>query len=228
MRRLGHATLLLIAAAALGPGSALADYQVTIDTSAFMGSTIAMAFDLNDGGPPSNSVSVSGFATDGTLGAVSPSGGVTGSLPGGFTLTDSSFFNEYLQSLTAGKSISYRFGATSNAPAGGSLPDTFSFFLLDPATGLPIFNTTDPTGSASLFELQIDGSPGGLLSTFVGSDTAPVASWTVGAAGVAPVPEPSAGVLLALGGAFLLVASLRRRAHQQREQSRRAAAVCVQ
>jgi len=215
MRSTHRARVLLVAGSLAVAGAARADYQVAIDTSAFLGSTLSMAFDLIDGGPPSNTLSVSGFASGGTLGAMTPSGGVTGSLPSGFSLSDSSLFNEYLQNIIAGTNITFTFSASANGPAAGSLPDTFSFFLLDPGTGSPRFNTTDPTGAASLFTLQIDGSAGGLLSTYASSGTVAVATWTVTPVSLATaVPEPSAGALFAIGGVYLLVAGYIRRARR--------------
>ncbi len=63
-------------------------------------------------------------------------GRVTGTLPGGFTLTDTSFFNEYRQVISSATTLSFDFEATSNTPDSGALPDTFSFF--SPClTGLP-------------------------------------------------------------------------------------------
>src|SRR5690348_5894551 len=76
--------------------------QFSIDTSSLSGTSAQLAFDFIDGGPPPNTASVSGFATDGTLGAVSTVGGVVGTLPNTVTLTDSAFFNEYLQALILG------------------------------------------------------------------------------------------------------------------------------
>ncbi|MEP7162697.1 MAG: hypothetical protein ABI747_02940, partial [Candidatus Moraniibacteriota bacterium] len=76
--------------------------QITVDTSSFAGTSAALALDLIDGGSPANSVTVSGFSTTGTLGLNSSIGDVTGAFPGSVTLSDTSFFNEYLQNLTLG------------------------------------------------------------------------------------------------------------------------------
>src|SRR5580704_613388 len=90
-------------------------YSVTVDTSAFLGTSAQLAFDLIYGGGPSNTVTVSDFSTDGTLGAVFPSGSVSGTLPGTVTLADSSlsFFNEYLTGLTLGTAFSFALDATT-------------------------------------------------------------------------------------------------------------------
>src|ERR1700730_5269138 len=69
--------------------------QITIDTSSLAGMNAALAFDLINGGPPANSMTISGFASNGTLGAGSSTGGVTGAFPGTVTIMDTAFFNEY-------------------------------------------------------------------------------------------------------------------------------------
>ena len=73
---------------------------VTVDTSALAGTQADLAFDLIDGGPPPNTVTLSEFTTGGTLGASSSTGDVTGAFPGVVTLADTSFFSEYLQNET--------------------------------------------------------------------------------------------------------------------------------
>ena len=132
-------------------------YQVTVDTTSLAATQMQLAFDFIDGGLPSNTVTVSGFTTNGSLGVSSISGGVSGMLPGTVALTDSSFFNEYLQLITLGTSLSFLLDATALGPDFGSAPDSFSFFLLDPSTGFPVA-TDDPTGAGALLTLDIGGS----------------------------------------------------------------------
>jgi hypothetical protein len=103
------------------PVKTLADsvLAVNVNTTALAGTQVDIAFDFIDGGPPSNdnTVTLSNFLTDGTLGAVSPSGGVSGNLPGTVTLTDPTFFNEYLTGITLGTDFSFQLDATTNRPA---------------------------------------------------------------------------------------------------------------
>jgi hypothetical protein len=192
------------------PTAALADstYSVVVDTSGLSGTSAQLAFDFIDGGPPSNdnTVTLSNFLTDGTLGAVSPSGGVAGTLPGTVTLTDPTFFNEYLADITVGTDFSFQLDASINGPGLGSSPDAFSITVLDPTTGLPLFNTTDPTGADTLLVLNIDGSANGALSLYA----APGNQAQVTATLLSPVPEPNTLLLMisGVGGVLLL---LRRR-----------------
>jgi hypothetical protein len=169
-------------------------YSVTVDTSAFLGTSAQLAFDLIYGGGPSNTVTISDFSTDGTLGAVFPSGSVSGTLPGTVTLADSSlsFFNEYLTGLTLGTAFSFALDATTNGPNSLSSPDALSVFLLDPNTGFPLLTTSDPTLSDSLFTLNIDGASEGDLGVYTSAVIA-----TPGSGSPSPVPEPRASILLA-------------------------------
>jgi hypothetical protein len=195
--------LLFCIGAWLASASAFADsvYSVDVDTSSLSGTSAQLAFDLIYGGGPSNTVTISDFSTDGTLGTVFPTGLVSGTLPGTVTLTDSSssFFNEYLTDLTLGNTFSFTLDATTNGPDSSSVPDALSVFLLDPTSGLPLFTTSDPTGSDSLFTLNIDGIYGGDLGVY----TATVAA-TPGSVSSSPVPEPHDSILLAGGLAFLI------------------------
>lgn len=141
-------------------------YKVSIDTSTLSGTAAQLALDFIDGGLPNNTITVSSFATTGTLGATASLGDVTGALPGTVTLGDADFFNEHMADILLGTSISFIFTPTANPPDVMSLPDAFSLFLLDPLSGLPLFATTDPTGADALFHLDIDDTVGGTLQVF--------------------------------------------------------------
>lgn len=141
--------LMLVVLALANPVSAT-PFLVTVDTSLLAGIDVDMAFDLVDGGTPANTVTLSNFATDGTVGGSSSTGAVSGSFPGVVTIGDTSFFNEYLQNVTLGTTFSFILSSTNQAEDAGSFPDGFSLFVLDHATGLPIDATTDPTGAGAL------------------------------------------------------------------------------
>lgn len=183
-------------------------YSVVIATSSLSGTSADLAFDLLNGGSASNTVTISGLSTDGTLGAVSTTGEVTGTLPGTVTLMDSpsSFFNEYLTGITLGSRFSFVLDVTTNGPNLSSLPDAFSLLLLNPVTGLPLFATTDPTGSNSLLTLNIDGSPQGALSAYI----APGGEAVVTATPVSTTTVPEPGTIFLLVSGFALVLSKRK------------------
>lgn len=186
----------------LGSAPALAiPYNVSIDTSSLLGASAQLAFDFIDGGSPTNSVTISSFSTDGTLGSASSSGGVSGSLSGTLVLSDTLFTNEYLSDITLGNFLSFVFEATGNPPDSGSSPDGFAFSLLDGA-GFPITTTADPSGINALLGLDIDGVTT-RPTPYSGSNPAvPVTVSSVNP--VNPVPEPP-GVVLVLSGLLLLL-----------------------
>lgn len=189
------------------PARAQSDYDVTINTSSLSGTGATLTFDfLAGGGTQSNSATISDFSTNGTLvsGGVN-SGSVSGSLPGTTTLTNASFFNELQQGMILGPTISFQVDLTTNAPTGGSLPDTFSLFLLDPTASYSLTNTSDPTGSDSLTTIQIDGSSSGIVGVYSGSGpSVPVTVTAVTGAMQAPEIDPST----ALSALTLLMGTL--------------------
>jgi len=200
----------LFALSIQSPVRAQSDYDVTLNTSSLLGTGATLTFDfIAGGGTQSNSVSILDFSTDGTLvsGGVN-SGSVSGSLPGTATLSNASFFNELQQGITLGSTISFQVDATTNAPTGGSLPDTFSLFLLDPTASYSLTNTTDPTGSDSLVTLQIDGTAGGNIAVYSGSSASiPVSVKAVSAPTSVPeIDSPTAlsALTLLLGGLAVL------------------------
>jgi VCBS repeat-containing protein len=112
---------------------------VTLDTSVLAGGDGQLAWDLTDGDfAVNNTVVLTAFTTEGTLGAATTLGGVEGTLPGRVTMADADFFNELLQSLTFGTSLTFSLHLTSNFV--GGVPDNLAFFLLDP-NGSPLVAT---------------------------------------------------------------------------------------
>ncbi|MBK8276758.1 MAG: NF038129 family PEP-CTERM protein [Nitrospira sp.] len=191
----------------LVPTLALAiSYKVDVLTQGLNGTASQLAFDFIAGGSTTNTVTIDSFTTTGgvftaPLGNTSPSPGTaTGTLPAGavsLSATPSSFFNEYLSNFQLGAKHSFTLNITTAGPSPGFLPDQFSFFILDPGTGLPLFATTDPTGAGSLFTLSMNGTASGALSGY--SSTAAI--WAV--TPVSSVPEPG-GLELVMSGAAII------------------------
>ena len=187
--------------------------STTIDTSALNGLAAQLVFDFIDGNPAVNTVTVSGFAAPAAiLGSASPSGGVGGSLPGlvVFTENTTSFVSELVQPLTLGASVAFGIDLTTNFDGpSGSVPDSFSFFILN-GTGTDFLVVSDdPTGANALFRIDIVGPPDGIERA---SDFAPhtpagspvPVTLALGATGPGtPVPEPGAFALTVVGGVLI-------------------------
>ena len=184
--------------------------DVTINTASLLGTGATLTFDfLAGGGTQSNSATILDFSTNGTLvsGGVN-SGSVSGSLPGTATLTNASFFNELQQGMTLGSTISFQVDLTTHAPTGGSLPDTFSLFLLDPTASYSLTNTKDPTGSDSLTTVQIDGTKGGNLGVYSGSGPSVPVTVTAVSGGGGPTQAPEMDASSAISALTLLLCVL--------------------
>jgi hypothetical protein len=131
-----------------------------IDTSTLIGNPTGpfiLDFQFTDGsgtGDGNNTVTLSTFSDPASLMVVpsSETGGVilAGS-PFGFTMTDSSFFNEISFLLAPDSSLGFRFDSTDNPESG--TPDTFIVDLLDSSfNNIP---TTNPNNGIALIEVDL-------------------------------------------------------------------------
>jgi hypothetical protein len=185
-------TLILLLISPLSAWSYTLDVQ--IDTSSLNGTPVALAFDfINGDDVANNSVLIRYFGTDSTFdtGLSSSLGSVSGDLDTHLTLNDADFLNEYLQPMVLGNAIEFRI-ETSQVYLQNSVPDAFSFFILDGTNFLPLFPTNDPTGANALFVLDLDDSPTGLA---VYNASTPGPTWTI-----QPVPLPGAFSMMLLAG----------------------------
>ena len=138
-----------------------APVEVAIDLPvALAGKSAKLSFLLLDGdGAINNTVTVTGFMTNGTLGAGTPTGGASGDLGGTLTLTDQDFFNEWLQALTVGTALKFNLDFTTEF-AIGPAPDSFGLALLG-ANMLPLV-TTDLPGD-ELLHVDLGGFGAGIV-----------------------------------------------------------------
>jgi hypothetical protein len=213
-------TLWSLACVILAPTVCLAGvitYDIGLNTVPLIGHVagpFAIEFQLNDGsgtGDGNNTAFVSNIALDGGAAVGSPTvtGGGSGNAATSITLTDSSFFNQFIQEFTPGNRLNFRLVLSTNVDSGG-IPDQFTFAVLD-STGVEI-----PTLSPFNVFVQIDiDSANPLVQTF-GTDTTRVPGAGGGSIDIsapiatpfAEVPEPTSLLVLAPG--LLLIGYLRR------------------
>jgi len=113
-------------------------YDVSLDTSPLIGhpaGPFALEFQFNDGsgtGDANNVISISNFSLSGgkLTGPPQANGGASGDLSSLVTMTDSSFFNQYVEAFTPGTLMNFRLQITANVDSGGT-PDEFSMSILD-------------------------------------------------------------------------------------------------
>jgi len=174
MGRRWHGAAVLLGAIALlaaTAGRAAAQFfQVSIDSTAVTGTAGKVAFDLISSDPAANSVFVSDITTDATLGVPETRGGQsTGGLfqndPTSVSMNDFSiqaggvqspeFYTTLVLNLTWGTSLAFTLNFTGVANT-GPIPDLFALYLLDPATGLPLYPTADPLGTSAILVVSMD------------------------------------------------------------------------
>jgi hypothetical protein len=203
---------LLLAGATAEPARSSVAYNVVLDTSSLAAAPdgYSLFFQLNDGSgsnDANNTVTLSNFAfgSGGAMGLPQVSGGASGDFYSTVTLTDSDFFNGFVQQFVPGTVLSYRLDLTTNVDAGG-VPDLFAMSILD-GNGSEI-PTLDPSGTNTLLTVTID-SPLGIQSWTTDPSIATSTGnfITMGAPVVSDagsVPEPSTFLLLGIGAAGLL------------------------
>lgn len=195
----------LAAVLLLGGGAQATTYNAVIVSSGLSGPA-TLAFDYIDGGLPDNTVVLSAPVGDWSPAAApsdSPSLSICADItcPAPWTFTESvplnSFYELQLPFSAIGTTLSFSFTTTDNAPEGGSFPDSFSFFLLNPDTDLPLFPTNDPSGALFLVSIQGIGPCDESLCVYPPDPTISGFSMTV--TPVTPAPEPGTLALLVAG-----------------------------
>src|SRR5262245_8804966 len=176
-------------------------FTVTIDTTGLAAygtppAPFALEFQLIDGdGTVNNTVTLSNFdfgAGGGSSGAPTTTGGASDDLSGTVILTDSSFFNEFIQGFipSATDPLSFLLDVTENVEP--LTPDAFSLAIFDSSgTGIPtiffdVFLQIDITNPLTVATYASDTtqSPPGCPTCLPVNIGAPTVQATT------PVPEP--------------------------------------
>ena len=182
------------------------NFEVSLDTSLLIGhpaGPFEIDFQLNPGaGTGTNSVTISNFTfgTGSPLGSPTYTGSASGSLSSSVMLSEGSFLNEFTQSFTAGKTLTFDVNMTTNVVR--PTPDQFSFAILDcMGNELP---TTSPLDA--IVVVNIDSSSPTIL-TYGGDPSRAPSCGGPPIPFLAPsiVPEPPSLALMALGSLSLLI-----------------------
>jgi hypothetical protein len=199
-------------------GSAATVYDVRVSTAPLIGHTagpFSLELQFNDGeglGDANNTAVLSNvsFELGQPTGLPSVVGGVTGDLGSSVTMTDSSFFNQFIQSFNPGGTLSFRLSLSTNTDAGG-VPDEFSLAILDssgveiptlgPANALLIIDINSPVPAISTFPTDATQIPN------AGGQPIDMAAPSVSSA----APEPASWGLLATGLTAIMMAARSRR-----------------
>lgn len=208
-------TLITLCLAALFGAPCFADaiYNVRLDTAPLVGNVnapFALDFQLTSGNTTSgvvNAVSLSrfSFGAGGSAGTGRPfanSGNASGDLNATVTLSTSggTFFSEFSQYFKPGSNLTFRLDLTNNAQTSNT-PDEFTFQLID-RTGGEI-STTDPSGSNSVFIIDLTGATLKPLTYTVNGDGVTITPQvTPSVPSSVPEPDTALFALIAVGLLF--------------------------
>jgi hypothetical protein len=173
--------------------------NVSINTSAVAGTDLKAVFDVTANTPHLNQLNINNFsAPQSTLGQPETTGGlvdgdiILGLNPAPFTYIDTgSFFNELIVNLTpVANSITFNLSYSENAPSSGTAPDEISFFLFN-SSYQPLFSTSDPLGTDSLFAIDLNGAATSTDIYSPAAQTSPGNIQITVPGSVATTPEPT-------------------------------------
>lgn len=182
-------------------------FSFTINTSKLIANPngpFTLDFQFFDGsgtGDGNNTVTLSNFSDPASLMVVpsSETSGVTlAGSPFGFTMTDSSFFNEISFLLAPDSSLGFTFASTDNPDSG--TPDTFIVDLLD--SSLNNIPTTNANNGIALIEIDLPTTNPVSGTQVITSASLPNSDGVVFDAPVesfVSTPEPSSLVTMTLG-----------------------------
>ena len=198
---------------AMWPSTAAANtvLLITVDTSGLSGQTdyLDLQFEPDPSGSNPATATVTDFATDGILGAATPSGDVTGNLPGALAFDNLTVFNDYFQAIKFGSKVSFTLALAGPTPLGGA-PSGFNIAIYAydaPSDSYTPLLTVSPDGEAAQIVLNPDGST--TITTFAASSD-PGSVSVVNVKEQSSLPEPASFWLAGLSLAAALVLGRKR------------------
>ncbi|TFW18993.1 NF038129 family PEP-CTERM protein [Duganella callida] len=201
---------LALALSALASLASAATYHIELDTASLVadyGSSgwIDLQFNPGPGNTPWAAVTLSDFSGFGDAASAQLNGDVTGSLAGGYTLANTSDWNDLFHAVNFGGKIGFNVSFSGAAdPTEKANQSTFSVGLMN-SDASAYLGTTDASGSL----LQLNWTAG-LVADQGTVAAAPLLSTPTLPALAAPVPEPETWAMLA-GGLALLGLARRRK-----------------
>lgn len=140
-------------------------YMITVNTASQTGDTGSLDFQFNPGALVTQSadLSILNFTSDGSLSGPTPTGDVSGTLPGTVLFDNGSAFNDYFTAFTYGTTLTFDVllsGPALSSPDGVSTSgSTFAFSMFSDAAGtLPVLTTDTTNGFAVTIDVNLDGS----------------------------------------------------------------------
>ncbi len=179
LRKMKLVVMAAVAIIAFAANAAFASYSYdfNVDTTSLMGQTGYLELQFNPGlNPGVASATISNFTSDAALGAIIPTGSVTGSLPGTVTINNSTAWNDYYQQVVFGSTVQFTLNLTGSAHNSFAL----SFYGSDGSTPLLTNDTTN--GFATTIDLNANGGAVNNLSSQVVVTPTPIpaAVWLFG------------------------------------------------
>jgi hypothetical protein len=204
MRKIVLFCFIAVIGAARGLDASPITYAVLVNTSSIAGVSGNIDFQFNPGALTTDPafVTISMFASDGTLAGVPvTTGDVTGTLPA-VTIRNTTAFNDYTDGFIFGNFLSFRVrfdgtALTSPSPAATS-GSTFAFSLFNSDFTAALLTSDTVNGALVEGDVNLDGTV--TITNFGTGGTTTVTAVQDGT----PVPEPS--TLLLVGAGLVAVA----------------------
>ena len=193
--------------------SAAIDYNVTVDVSSQLGNMGYIEFQFNPSSSPTQAASAAVVNFNGDSVLIPPgtnTGDSMGQLPGAINMDNGTSFNDYIEGITFGTTITFDLlldGPAINSPDGTG-GGTFTLDFLNSDQSGYLF-TNDPINDVPVFTVDINGDGTTTAMNYPSAGNGPP---VVTYSGPTEIPEPATLGLLCAALGVLTTLRLRRRA----------------